>query len=238
MMKKRMISPSIIDSDSFLDMPLSTQALYFHFILRGDDDGFIGNYRRIMKMVGSVEDEIKVLIAKRFVIQFESGICVIKHWRIHNYIRKDRYQPTTYVDEKSQLFIKANNAYTLEKNNTSTIGMSDVIPMVGEVQSSTEQNSTVQSSNNEQTTISRSNTLFNPLVTPPNVNEVILEANKIGYQITARTAADFINKYSAIGWIINKSQVRDWTKLLPIWKSNERKKTDISLRISEDDPNF
>ena len=112
MAERRMFAKTIIDSDAFLDMPLSTQALYFHLSMRADDDGFINNPRKIQRMVGGSDDDMKVLIAKRFIIPFDSGIVVIKHWKIHNYIQKDRYKPTVYAKEKAMLTSKDNGAYT------------------------------------------------------------------------------------------------------------------------------
>ena len=112
MAEKRMFTQKIVDSDAFLDMPLSTQALYFHLNMRADDDGFINNPKRIQRTIGASEDDLKLLILKRFVIGFESGVIVIKHWRMHNTLRKDRYNPTQYQDELEQLQIKGNNAYT------------------------------------------------------------------------------------------------------------------------------
>lgn len=114
MAERRMFAKTIIDSDAFLDMPLSSQALYFHLSMRADDDGFINNPKKIQRMVGSSEDDLKLLIAKRFIIAFESGVIVIKHWKIHNYIQKDRYKPTLYQEEKSILTNKNNNSYTVE----------------------------------------------------------------------------------------------------------------------------
>lgn len=107
-----MFAKTIIDSDAFLDMPLSAQALYFHLSMRADDDGFINNPKKIQRMVGASDDDCKLLVMKRFIIAFESGVIVIKHWRIHNYIQKDRYIPTIYKDEKSLLLVKDNKAYT------------------------------------------------------------------------------------------------------------------------------
>nr|DAO83999.1 MAG TPA: replisome organizer [Caudoviricetes sp.] len=127
MAERRMFSKTIIDSDAFLDMPLSTQALYFHLSMRADDDGFINNPKKIQRMVGCNQDDITLLIAKRFVIPFESGVCVIKHWRIHNYIRTDRYKETPYQEEKGQLILKDNNSYTLS-NEMTTIGIPSGIP--------------------------------------------------------------------------------------------------------------
>ena len=115
MAERRMFAKTIIDSDAFLDMPLSTQALYFHLSMRADDDGFINSPKKVQRMVGCGDDDLKLLIAKNFLIPFESGVVVIKHWKIHNYIRNDRYKPTVYKEEKSQLFLKDNNAYTLDK---------------------------------------------------------------------------------------------------------------------------
>lgn len=108
-----MFAKTIIDSDVFLDMPLSTQALYFHLSMRADDDGFINNPKKIQRIIGSSDDDLKLLIAKNFIIPFESGIVVIKHWKIHNYIRNDRYKETVYQEEKALLDTKGNKVYTL-----------------------------------------------------------------------------------------------------------------------------
>ena len=112
MAERRMFAKTIIDSDAFIDMPLSTQALYFHLSMRADDDGFINNPKKIMRMIGASEDDYKVLCLKRFIIPFDSGIVVIKHWKIHNYIQKDRYKPTVYTEEKASLTSKDNGVYT------------------------------------------------------------------------------------------------------------------------------
>jgi hypothetical protein len=111
--ERRMFAKTIIDSDVFLDMPLSTQALYFHLSMRADDDGFINNPKKIQRIIGASDDDLKLLIAKNFIIPFESGIVVIKHWKIHNYIRNDRYKETVYQEEKALLDTKGNKAYTL-----------------------------------------------------------------------------------------------------------------------------
>lgn len=103
----------ICDSDAFLDMPLSTQCLYFHLNMRADDDGFIGNSKRIARLIGASDDDLKLLIAKRFVIPFEDGVMVIKHWRMHNTLSHNRYHETQYIEEKHMLKIKENGAYSL-----------------------------------------------------------------------------------------------------------------------------
>ena len=112
MAEKRMFTMKIIDSDAFLDMPLSSQALYFHLNMRADDDGFVNNPKKIQRMVGASDDDLKLLIAKRFILAYESGVIVIKHWRMHNTLRKDRYTPTQYTEEMETLLIKDNGSYT------------------------------------------------------------------------------------------------------------------------------
>lgn len=112
-----MFSLKIVDTDAFLEMPLSSQVLYFHLSMRADDDGFVGNPRKIMRMIGAQEDDFRVLVTKRFILPFESGVCVIKHWRMHNLIRGDRYSETSYIEEKSTLLLKENGSYTERTEN-------------------------------------------------------------------------------------------------------------------------
>lgn len=115
-MARRMFSPEITGSDAFMEMAPSTQALYFQLGMRADDDGFVSP-KMVMRMMGSTEDELKVLMAKRFVLRFENGVVVIKHWRINNLIRKDWYRPTIYIELRNSLFIKENGAYTDNPDN-------------------------------------------------------------------------------------------------------------------------
>lgn len=110
MAERRMFSKKVVDSDLFLDMPLSTQCLYFHLALRADDDGFVNKVKRIQRMIGSSDDDLRILIAKDFVKPFESGLIVITHWKIHNYIQKDRYRPSEY-SEKSLLTVGKSGIY-------------------------------------------------------------------------------------------------------------------------------
>lgn len=112
MAEKRMFTQKIVDSDAFLDMPLSTQALYFHLNMHADDDGFVNNPKKIQRVIGASLDDLKLLIAKRFILVFENGVIVIKHWRMHNLLRKDRYNPTQYQDQMERLELKDNGAYT------------------------------------------------------------------------------------------------------------------------------
>ena len=122
MAERRMFAKSIIDSDAFLTMPLSAQCLYFHLAMRADDEGFVSNLKSIMMLVGAKEDDAKILLAKNFVLAFDSGVIVIKHWRIHNWIRGDRIKPTNYTEEKAMLSIKENGSYTMEQTDCQTFG--------------------------------------------------------------------------------------------------------------------
>lgn len=111
-----MFDKTITNSDDFLELPDSSQVLYFHLSMNADDDGFINNWKSIMKMTGTKEDDLKILIAKQYIIPFDSGVIVMRHWRINNYLRSDRYKETKFIDEKSQLLLGKNEEYTLDKN--------------------------------------------------------------------------------------------------------------------------
>lgn len=121
MAERRMFAKTIIDSDAFLDMPVTARLLYYDLGMRADDEGFVNSPKKIMRMVGSSEDDLKVLAAKKFIIPFESGVIVIKHWKIHNYIRGDRLHETKYTEEKSMLNVDEKGSYTLCQSNDSQL---------------------------------------------------------------------------------------------------------------------
>ena len=114
MARKRMFDLEVINTDGFLEMPGTTQNLYFHFGIRADDDGFISNPKKIMDLVKATDDDFKLLLAKGYLIQF-SNVIVIRHWRLNNYIRKDRYRPTLYLKELNQLWCDDNGIYYLDE---------------------------------------------------------------------------------------------------------------------------
>ena len=113
MATRRMFSLDVVNTDLFLDMPVSAQCLYFHLGMRADDDGFIASPKQIMRMATCTQDDMKILVSKGFVIPFESGIVVIRHWKQHNYIQSDRYRKTKYTEEKDRLELKE-NVYVLD----------------------------------------------------------------------------------------------------------------------------
>lgn len=121
-----MFDKTITNSDDFLEMPDSSQNLYFHLSMNADDDGFVNNWKSIMRMTGHKEDDLKVLTAKQFIIPFDSGVIVIKHWRINNYLRNDRYVETKFKDEKSKLMLDDNLVYQMDTNGVHSIDKNSI----------------------------------------------------------------------------------------------------------------
>ena len=112
MAERRMFAKSIVLSDAFLDMPMSSRCLYFTLGMLADDDGFVGGAKSIMRQCGASQDDMLLLLQKRFVIGFDNGVIVIKHWRMNNYLQKDRHKKTNYTEELAQLQVEENGAYT------------------------------------------------------------------------------------------------------------------------------
>lgn len=237
MAERRMFAKTIIDSDAFLDMPLSAQALYFHLSMRADDEGFINNPKKIQRMVGSSDDDAKLLIAKKFIIPFDSGVVVIKHWKIHNYIRGDRINQTVYQNEKSMLYLKENGAYSVRDMDTDCI--QDVRQLAAECQSDDGQ-MTVKCQHRlgkvrlDKDSIGKSsvrvggnnpddNPIDNPPDTtdhqPPTLEQVIEYVKERGDKIDAEK---FFDTYSANGWRTARGlQVRDWRAAVRSWERTE-----------------
>lgn len=205
MAEKRMFAKQIIDSDAFLDMPLSTQTLYFHLSMRADDDGFINNPKKIQRMIGASEDDLKVLIGKRFIIPFESGIVVIKHWRIHNYIQKDRYKPTAYTEERSQLKLKDNGVYTLD---------TDCIQDVSDMETQNRLDKIRLDKSRED----KKSTRF----APPTIEEISAYITENGYHVDANSFYDF---YVSVGWKVGSNKpMKDWKAAIRTWERRDNKK--------------
>ena len=116
MANKRMFSLSVVDTDNFLEMPMSSRLLYYELGMRADDDGFVDDWKKILLFTGLKEDDLKILITKMFIIPFESGVIVIRHWRMNNYLRSDRFSPTHYQKELAKLQLDDNNVYNLDTN--------------------------------------------------------------------------------------------------------------------------
>ena len=224
MAERRMFTKRITESDAFLDMPSSTQMLYFHFSMNADDDGFVNNPKKIQKMCGASDDDFKLLIAKSFIILFDSGIIVIKHWKMHNYIQADRYRPTDYVEEKSMLGIKSNKAYTLDVSKMDTeciqngyIGKDSI----GKV--SIDKDSKDKDSKGESVRGEKAKRFY-----PPTLDEVKQYCEERKNNIDPMAFIDF---YSSKGWMIGKNRMKDWKAAVRTWerKRKEESKTESSV---------
>ena len=218
MAERRMFTKKITESDAFLDMPSSTQMLYFHFSMNADDDGFVNNPKKIQKMCGASDDDFKLLIAKSFIILFDSGIIVIKHWKMHNYIQADRYRPTDYVEEKSMLGIKSNKAYTLDVSKMDTeciqngyIGKDSI----GKV--SIDKDSIDKDSKGESVRGEKAKRFY-----PPTLDEVKQYCEERKNNIDPMAFIDF---YSSKGWMIGKNRMKDWKAAVRTWERKRKEKS-------------
>lgn len=211
MAERRMFAKTIIDSDAFLDMPLSTQALYFHLSMRADDEGFINNPKKIQRMVGASDDDLKLLIAKSFIIIFESGIIVIKHWKIHNYIRGDRLHNTNYTEERALLNIKDNGAYTL----TSDICQTNV----RQLDDSLDTEVRLGKVSIDKDSIEKEKKPLKRFA-PPSLAEVKAYCEERRNGIDAEAFIDF---YSSKDWMIGKNKMKDWKASVRTWEKRDRK---------------
>ena len=213
-----MFAKTIIDSDAFLDMPLSTQCLYFHLSMRADDDGFVNNPKKIQKMLGASEDDLKLLMAKSFILLFDTGVIVIKHWRINNYIRNDRYHETAYQDEKSLLSLKENNAYTLNSDNVGIpCGNQTVYQMETEVSIGKD---SIDKSNKERGT-SRN-------FVPPSLSEVKAYCQERNNGINPEQFIDF---YESKGWFVGKNKMKDWKAAVRNWEQRRKEERGEDDRV-------
>ena len=227
MAERRMFTKKITESDAFLDMPSSTQMLYFHFSMNADDDGFVNNPKKIQKMCGASDDDFKLLIAKSFIILFDSGIIVIKHWKMHNYIQADRYRPTDYVEEKSMLGIKSNKAYTLDVSKMDTeciqngyIGK-DSIGKVSIDKNSIDKDSKVESVRGE-----KAKRFY-----PPTLDEVKQYCEERKNNIDPMAFIDF---YSSKGWMIGKNRMKDWKAAVRTWERKRKEKSQAESSVYDE----
>ena len=214
--ERRMFAKKITESDAFLDMPSSTQMLYFHLSMNADDDGFVNNPKKIQRMCGASDDDFKLLVAKSFVILFESGIIVIKHWKMHNYIQSDRYRPTDYVDEKSMLGVKRNKAYTLDENKMYTKCIQDVSVGKDSIgKDSIGKDSIGKDSIGESVRGGKAKRFIHPTV-----EEVESYCSERGNGIDAQSFIDF---YESKGWMIGKNKMKDWKAAVRTWERSRNK---------------
>lgn len=202
MAERRMFAKTIIDSDAFLDMPLSAQALYFHLSMRADDDGFINNPKKIQRMIGASDDDCRLLVMKRFIINFESGVIVIKHWKIHNYIRNDRYKETVYQEEKAMLIEKDNKVYSL--------GIPNGYQMDTQVRLGKDRLG--KDSKEIESEKSQAKRFI-----PPTLEEVQAYCKERNNNVNAQR---FIDYYTSNGWQVGKNKMKNWKAAVRTWENN------------------
>ena len=217
MAERRMFAKTIIDSDAFLDMPLTTQALYFHLSMRADDDGFLNNPIKILRMVGGNINDFDLLKAKNFIIAFENGVIVIKHWKMHNYLRAARYKETVYLEEKSKLELKENGAYSLTEDFGIPIVNQEVYQL--ETQVRLGKDSIGKDSVGEE---NKKSCRF----TPPTLEEVSDYIKSKGYSVNPER---FVNYYGSIDWKVGKNKMKDWKKAVATWQTKEQPKDQVKV---------
>jgi len=191
MAQRRMFSKTITNSDSFLEMPDSSQNLYFHLSMNADDDGFVDNWKSIMRMTGHKEDDLKVLIAKQYIIPFDTGVIIIKHWRMNNYLRSDRYKETVYKEELKNLSLDENLVYQMDTNGIHRLGKDRL----------------------GKESIGNSKEKF----TKPTIEEI----NSYCKERKNNVDPDrFYNFYESKGWYVGKNKMKDWKACVRTWEKN------------------
>lgn len=211
-----MFARSVIGSDAFTDMPLSTQALYFHLGMYADDDGFVDSPRKIQRSIGCSDDDMKLLIAKGFIIPFDDGIIVITHWRVNNYLRCDRYTPTRYAEHKSQLSVSAGNLYELSE---AAHGIPVGAPKVCQLSPGPYTQGRKEEIKEDKGIDAK---VQRKRFTPPTLEEI--QAYAAGYSgekglrvDVSREAEAFMDYYASNGWMVGRNKMHDWRATVRTW---------------------
>jgi len=229
MAERRMFAKTIIDSDAFLDMPMSSQNLYFHLSMRADDDGFINNPKKVQRMLGASDDDLKILIAKSFIITFDSGIIVIKHWRISNYLRSDRYKPTVYNDEKLQLEIKDNGAYH-------KVGIPCVNQPVYQVVDERETQYSIGKDSigkDRVESVAKAPRIPSERFIKPTVEELKAYCDERKNSIDPHR---FFDHYESTGWKVGKNPMKNWQAAIRTWEKNSFDKPAAPAPVKAKEP--
>lgn len=221
MAERRMMAKSVIDTDAFLDMPASTQSLYFHMLLRADDDGFIASPKGILRIISASEDDLKLLLAKQYLFRFESGVVVIKDWKIHNYIQSDRYKPSLQP-ERELLTITANKEYTLNNSGVSTLDTKCIQDVsIGKVRLGKASIGKVRLDKNIEGECEKPHSPKRKTFTKPTIDEIqdycIERNNNVN-------AEQFFDHYESNGWKVGKNSMKDWKAAVRTWERSEYRK--------------
>lgn len=215
MAERRMFAKTIVASDAFLDMPLSARCLYFALGMYADDEGFVNSPKSIMRLIGASNDDMNILLVRRFIIAFPSGVCLIKHWRINNYLRSDRFQATKYTEERNQIIIEENGAYALISERYTNGIPNNGIPRLGEV--SQDEVSIDKGSIGESApqSVAASNTRFKK----PTLDEITAYCTERKNSVDPQAFFDF---YESKGWRVGNQPMKDWKACVRTWERREQ----------------
>lgn len=230
MAEKRMFAKSIVLTDAFLDMPMSARCLYFTLGMLADDDGFVGSPKSVMRQCGASQDDMAILLSKRFVLGFDSGVIVIKHWRINNYLQNDRHKPTTYQEELATLKIDQKGSYTESEKRLP--GSSVYVLDTDCIQDVYTDKNSIDKSREDKDRVEESVVEKRKRFSPPTVEEVAAYCDERGNNIDPQ---HFVDYYSARGWMIGKNHMKDWKAAVRTWEKSDKKTNNIFLEILEEE---
>lgn len=209
MAERRMFAKNIIESDAFYDLSAEEQVLYLHLGMNADDDGVVDNAKTVTRSCGFKSDVLSALVEKRFLIQLEHGLILIKHWKINNYVQKDRYKPTAYTEEFAEVVLKDNGSYTeaekpMDTQEAESLDTQYVDTQVrlGKVRLGKDSNSVGR-------------------FTPPSPEEVKAYCIERGNNVDPER---FYNYYESNGWKVGKNKMKDWKAAVRTWERSESKK--------------
>lgn len=216
MAERRMFAKTIIDSDAFLDMPVTARLLYYDLGMRADDDGFVNSPKKTMRITGASSDDMNILIMRKFIIPFDSGVVVIKHWRIHNYIRKDTYVETKYKDEKEQLMLDENNAYTAKKMQLLQLCDEYVDEPSTQVRLGKDRLGKDRIEKNIGDAVAHNKT---KKFVKPTIEEIEKFAHELN--LTNLDPQYFYDYYESNGWMVGKNHMKDWKATAKNWNRRQ-----------------
>lgn len=222
MAERRMFAKTIIASDAFLDMPLSARCLYFALGMYADDEGFVNSPKSLAKLIGASADDMNILLVRHFIIAFPSGVCLIKHWRINNYLRSDRFQPTKYTEERNQIIIEENGAYALVAERYTDGIPNDGIPSIGK------DSIDKDSIGKERIEAMAPQRVAAPLTrfVRPTLEEISAYCQERNNNIDPQAFFDF---YESKGWRVGNQAMKDWKAAVRTW---ERRSVDRNKPIA------
>lgn len=210
MAERRMFAKTIIDSDAFLDMPVTARLLYYDLAMRADDDGFVNSPKKIMRMIGASEDDLRILAIRKFIIPFDNGVVVIKHWRIHNYIRKDTYRETPYKEQKQMLELDENNAYRMRSVDE---------PLTIRGRPVDDPSTQDRIGKDRIGKVNREGLSPATKFKKPSLDEVAAYCRERKNNVDPER---FVNFYESNGWKVGKNPMKDWKAAVRTWERRDK----------------